>query len=162
VEQLLSKAAAAKLGTCRVIIISGNKFTCQLVRAVLPSIGIADISVSHEPGDAEHQLTISRFDLIIVDAGPAAGFDWLALVEMVRTLPDKRQAETPAVLLVSNPTKELIERAKPIHIRNVVAKPFTAGVLNGHVKCALGIADYCPSPSLAHLAIREEKPDLLV
>ena len=158
----LSLKAAAKLGACRVMIISGNKFTCQLARTVLPSIGITDISVSNEPGDAEQQLTILRFDLIIVDAGPAAGFDWLALVEMVRTLPDKRQAETPAVLLVSNPTKELIERTKRIQIRNVVAKPFTAGVLNGHVKCALGVADYCPSPSLAYLVKKDEMPDLLV
>jgi CheY-like chemotaxis protein len=146
---------ADKLANYRAIIISGNKFTCQLVRALLPNIGINSIEVSNEPGDAERQLTTWRFDLIIVDAGPAAGFDWLALVEMVRTLPDRKRAETPSILLVSQPTKDLIERALQAHIRHVVAKPFTAGALYGHVQCALGLANYTPTANRAFIVSKE-------
>jgi CheY-like chemotaxis protein len=136
---------AAVLAACRVIILSGNKFTSQLVRTLLPDLGINTVEICHEPGHAEAQLTTWLFDLVIVDAGPASGFDWLAMVEMLRTLPDKKQADTPAILLVSQPTKELVTRAAATQIRHVVAKPFTAGVLYGHIRCALGLGAYVPS-----------------
>jgi CheY-like chemotaxis protein len=147
--------------------ISGNKFTCQLVRMLLANIGITEIDVSHEPGHAEHLLTISRFDLIVVDAGAASGFDWLALVEMLRALPDKAQADTPAVLLASDPTKELITRARQAQIGHVVVKPFAAGVLCGQVQDALGTASYVPGPGRAYIirsdaGLSEPPPDLIV
>src|SRR5882672_10187343 len=123
----MSENVAAKLSACRAIVLSGNRFTAQLVRTVLPSMGISNIEASTEPGHAENELSTWYFGLIIIDAGPAAGFDWLALAEMVRGLPDPRQADTPMILLVSQPTKEQIERALRASIRHVVAKPFTAG-----------------------------------
>jgi CheY-like chemotaxis protein len=76
------------------------------------------------------------------------------MVEMLRTLPDKKQADTPAILLVSQPTKELVTRAAATQIRHVVAKPFTAGVLYGHIRCALGLGAYVPSPNQGFLAAK--------
>ncbi len=154
-EELLTKAMGAKLAKCRAIIISGNKFTCQLVRTLLPAIGLTDIEVCNEPGDAEHRLTTWRFDLILVDAGPAAGFDWLALLEMVRGLQDQAQARMPGILLVSQPTKELVERAMRSQIRDIIAKPLTAGGLYTHVLRALGLAKYEASPNRSFLAGHE-------
>jgi len=128
----------ASLANCLVLVVSGNRFTCQLVRSLLRGIGIQNVEASHDLDEAREQLRYFRFNLLILDAGPAAGFDGMRFLELIQFFPAKLQT-TPVVLLTAQLTRHQIERIQTLQVKHVITKPFSPAALYNHVYGALGL-----------------------
>jgi two-component system chemotaxis response regulator CheY len=83
-----------------VLILSGNRFTAQLVRQLFFGLGMRDIAVAPDPAEACERLSISRLDLVVADTGPAT-YDPLASLLCLRGLADERQSHIPIILLTA-------------------------------------------------------------
>lgn len=102
------------------LLLSGNPYTAQVVRALLLTMGLSDVAVAGTPADAERRLSDQQFDLVIADAGPAS-FDGLAMLETIRAVGGF--AEKPVLLLASSPSQSLVERARAAKVRAIATKP---------------------------------------
>ena len=129
--------SAAIFQDCQVLVVSENKFTWQLLKSLLPAIGVRFVATSHSNADAESRIKVGLFDALIIDVGPAAHIDAPALIACVRSMPDSREAQTPVVMLVSNASEDLIYTARKSGVSHIIAKPFTPAALYAHVESAL-------------------------
>jgi CheY-like chemotaxis protein len=130
----LTPAQSARLARSPVLILTGNRFTGQLVRQLFFGLGIRDVAVAPDPAEARERLSLSRLDLVVADTGLAT-YDPLEPLVALRTLSDERQAHIPVLLLVTpnssldasyRSLENLIQVAKPLS-----NKPFTGAVLKG-------------------------------
>jgi CheY-like chemotaxis protein len=120
------------------LLLSGNPYTAQVVRALLLSLGLADLAVAGNPDDAEQKLAGARFDLVIADSGPAS-FDGLAMVEAIRRRPGGPLGGKPVLLLASNPSAALVERARSAQVKAIATKPLDPGAFGERVRRILSV-----------------------
>ena len=118
-EQTGPRPATMRLTT---LLLSGNPYTAQVVRALLLSLGLSDVAVAATASDAEQKLSNAGFDLVIADSGPAS-FDGLAAVEAIRERAGTPLVTTPVLLLAANPSASLVDRAKAADIKAIATKP---------------------------------------
>ena len=130
-----AKAAAPKTTT---LLLSGNPYTAQVVRALLPTLGLSDLAVAATSSDAELKLSNACFDLVIADSGPAS-FDALTMVEAFRSRPGAKLAQKPVILLASNPSAGLVERARAAQVKAIATKPLDPEAFGERVRKILSL-----------------------
>ena len=138
VGRMVEPSLEARIRAARVVILSANKLTSQLLRSQLPPM--ASLSGCEDMVHARAALATKVFDLAIVDLDPGSSFDGLAIIEQLRQLADPKRSGLPVILLVANPTKDQVVRARKAGITQIVLKPFSTGTLQTHIKNALGEA----------------------
>lgn len=131
----LAKPTAQRMTT---LLLSGNPYTTQVVRALLLGLGLADLAVAGTRDDAEQKLASANFDLVIADSGPTS-FDGLAMVEAIRSQPDGRLGAKPVLLLASNPSASMVERARSAQVKAIATKPLDPEAFGERVRRILSL-----------------------
>jgi len=140
IEDEPKSALAVRQAALRVttLLLSGNPYTAQVIRALLLTLGLSDLAVAGTADDAEHKLTDGSFDLVIADSGPAS-FDGLAAVEAARSRAGTALADTPVLLLAASPSASLVDRAKALEVKAIATKPLDPGVFAERVRKILSL-----------------------
>ena len=129
-EGLCARPAPARMTT---LLLSENPYTAQVIRALLLSLGLADVAIAATKNDAEDKLASAGFDLVIADSGPAS-FDALATVEAIHGRVGATLAAKPVLLLASNPSAGLVERAKAAQVTAIATKPLDPDAFGDRVR----------------------------
>jgi CheY-like chemotaxis protein len=157
----LSSAQSARLIRCPVLILTGNKFTGQLVRQLFFGLGMRDIAIAPDPAEARERLGLSRLDLVVADTGPAT-YDPLDSLVSLRSITDEHQAHVPVILLVTPNLSVPTQLSAVPNVAQVVKplsnKPFTDAVL----RCLFHIDGVEETSPMAAPLARERKTTLIL
>lgn len=120
----------------RFLILEKTPFACQIVADVLHSQHAINVGTALTVVEAVSYLRAHKVDLFIFepDLDDQSGLD---AVKDVRQEGDQFFREVPIIMLVSNPSKELIKRARDLGVDEIVAKPFSPNDLALRLNAAL-------------------------
>lgn len=120
----------------RFLILEKNPFACQIVADVLHGGHAVNVATALTVEEAVAYLRAHKVDLFIFepDLEDQSGLD---AVQDVRKDGDQFFREVPIIMLVSNPSKELIKQARDLGVDEIVAKPFSPNDLALRLTAAL-------------------------
>lgn len=107
-----------------VLIIDDNKFTRDLLRKILVSFGISDVTAAASGEDALRQLHASLFDLVICDI-VMDGINGIQFVKSLRckTVPAANAETLPIIMLTAHADEKLVMASLKAGANGYLVKP---------------------------------------
>ncbi len=129
---------AIQYDTLSALVVEDNGFVRRMIAQMLRDAKLKEIL---EAPDGQEALKIMREgkipDLLICDI-QMKPMDGLELVKTMRSDPKLGPANTPVIILTSNPEKENVLKAKDVGVGAFLAKPVSRQTLFGRIDYVLG------------------------
>jgi CheY-like chemotaxis protein len=114
--------------TLKALIVEDNQHMRSLLRALLNSVGITDVSEASHGGTAIETLRRRKADLVLTDLAMKP-MDGLAFTRYVRNDPQSPNPFVPIIMITGHTEKARVEQARDAGVTELLAKPVTAGNL---------------------------------
>ncbi|GAC1352076.1 MAG: hypothetical protein NVS3B20_10250 [Polyangiales bacterium] len=128
---------SAAVSCPRILIIDDSKTARDVLKIYLMSSGYEFTDVE----SATRGLTLLKlmdFDLVVVDVN-MPGLDGLSFVKQVRALDVRALSKVPIIVITSDRSPDLVERAKAAGANATFRKPVDAAALADEIKQLLGV-----------------------
>ena len=117
--------AAAGFGSLKALIVEDNTHMRSLLRALLNSIGIKDVSEAIHGQAAMSVLRERKIDLVLTDLAMGT-MDGLELTRHVRNDEDSSNPFVPIIMITGHTERHQVEAARDAGVTEFLAKPITA------------------------------------
>jgi CheY-like chemotaxis protein len=114
--------------TLKALIVEDNQHMRSLLRALLNSVGLTDISEASQGATAIELLRRRRPDLVLTDLAMKP-MDGLQFTRYVRHDPQSPTPFVPIIMITGHTEKHRVEAARDAGVTELLAKPVTAGNL---------------------------------
>ncbi|MBM3517706.1 MAG: response regulator [Alphaproteobacteria bacterium] len=109
----------------KVLIVDDNRFMHELLKTILRSFGIKDVSSCYDGSDAITELKHFHADIIITDLEIQL-LDGLDFVRLLRTADDSPNRFVPVIMLTGHTEFTHVAAARDVGITEFLAKPVSA------------------------------------
>lgn len=147
-----------------VLVIEPNREMQRLLRAMLTSCGIRDVSIHSDSERAANSILSEPPGLILLD-WEATPFDGASFLKMIRNKNMYPVCLVPVIVILSEARRCWVERAMKLGAHAIIAKPMSPATLfsrikwivDGHRKLRLDGSRYVVEGVQERLAIEEER-----
>jgi DNA-binding response OmpR family regulator len=108
--------------TLRVLVLEDNKFLVQLIKQIVRSFGVNEISDFNDVTRAKKAVKNRQFDIAIVEVKMPKE-DGFKFVKYVRTAPESQNKTMPVIMLSAVPTRRIIGQAIASGAEEFLAMP---------------------------------------
>ena len=109
----------------KALIVEDNQHMRSLLRALLNSVGIVDVSEASHGATGIETLRRRRADLVLTDLAMKP-MDGLAFTRYVRNDPQSPNPFVPIIMITGHTEKHRVESARDAGVTEFLAKPITA------------------------------------
>lgn len=125
-----------ELDTVRVMVVEDSRHMRQILKSLLHSLGITNITEAEDGTEAYQKLQSAEFDLIISDLmmEPMDGFTF---VRKIRRSEDSPDPFLPVIILSGYTEKFRVKEARDAGVNEILAKPISAKELAAKIRAVI-------------------------
>ncbi len=116
---------AYQFDNVRVLVVEDNRHMARLVRTLMSSIGLRNVTIAHDGAEAFEALMSNYYDLLITDLAMEP-IDGLEMTKMIRNSSDSPNPTIPIIMMTGHSERHLVEEARDVGTTEFLCKPLTA------------------------------------